>query len=176
MARSRWLVLLVAVPVLVACTSEADDAGRGQQARRPSAASPATMSTTRPASDTVPRRGSLIVLTCQDSAGGVAAPPSVAMDGVASPALAGTHAQPAEVFTITGPNGRDYLMWKLFLNIAPSATPYRTVSIVSQSQRACTTPIPKPGVRRRMQNMRLIQRRASSRSRSFRVVHYGTPN
>jgi hypothetical protein len=49
------------------------------------------------------------------------------VNGVASPALAGTHVKPQ--FTITGPGGRRYLLWKVFLNVAPSAAPYRTVSV-----------------------------------------------
>lgn len=70
------------------------------------------------------------VLSCGNSAGQQAGDPSSRpINGVESAALSGT-SDPQSVDAVIPRGAHQYLVWKVFLGVAPTAVPYRTVGVV----------------------------------------------
>lgn len=75
---------------------------------------------------------SLTVLTCAASAGQQAADPSVPqVNGVESAALTGDTNAYDSLPAWNSSDGRRYLIWKVYLAIAPAALPYRVITVTS---------------------------------------------
>jgi hypothetical protein len=77
-----------------------------------------------------PAVAALAVLTCHDSAGqqGIGAAPALLVDGVDG-FIGDTNAY--DTLPVWRQGGHRYLAWKAALSVAPTALPYRTVSVVS---------------------------------------------
>lgn len=118
-------VTVAAVFTVTACTPQAQKpAAPRQSAPSATANDPATPETST-------RSEGLTILTCMDSNHGEKDSPSV--NGISSRSLSGTDAKPRDIFSLKGPNGHRYLLWKTFLNVAPSARPYRTITVIRPS-------------------------------------------
>jgi hypothetical protein len=71
-----------------------------------------------------------IVLSCADSAGQGRIAAKRTVNGVAiTPSFAGKHGHPDTIFTVSGPDGHRYLLWKLFLNVAATAKPHVRLTV-----------------------------------------------
>ncbi len=75
---------------------------------------------------------STTVLDCHDSAGQQSADPSAQKaNGIASPALRGDTNIYDSLPKWKMSNGQIYIVWKAFIAVAPSAKPYRTVTVLT---------------------------------------------
>ena len=120
----RWSVLVPIVLLTLSACSGTAHGPSGQHRTTESTATPTMTTGATPA-------GNLKILTCKDSAGGGEG--SRTVNGVSSGGFSGTHAEPKDVFSLIGSDGHKYLLWKTFLNVAPSAAPYRTISVTRPS-------------------------------------------
>jgi hypothetical protein len=84
-----------------------------------------------PHADGAPAGPARAALSCGDSAGQQAGSGSSAVNGIESFALHGdTNAYDA-LPTWKSRNGHRYLVWKVFLAVAPEATPFRVITVAS---------------------------------------------